>query len=86
VLVLQYEQCRDDAARQFRRTCAFLGIDGDFVPSNLERPRYPTRAEKVALPAAVAAALCDIYRDDVALLAQLAPDLDLDRWSLGVSR
>ncbi len=38
LLVLQYEACVQDPAREYRRTLEFLGLDTSFVPSNMRQP------------------------------------------------
>lgn len=80
ILVLQYERCRDDPAREYARTCEFLGIDSTFVPDDLDRVRYGTRSEKVAIPDHLIDVLRGVYAADVELLTVLAPDVDVSRW------
>lgn len=80
VLVQLYEACTDQPERELRRTYGFLGLDPDVVPSALTQPVLATVGDKAPLPDAMAEALTDAYRSDLALLSQLVPDLDLDRW------
>ncbi len=40
ILVLQFEQILRDPITQYRRTCEFLGVSGDYVPRPLKRQAY----------------------------------------------
>ncbi|MBA2570820.1 MAG: sulfotransferase [Chloroflexi bacterium] len=81
VLVLQYERCVADPAAQLARTYAFLGLDPFEPPSDeLARPRNVTRREKLELEPERRTMLVDLYRDDVARLATLVPDIDPALW------
>lgn len=80
VLVLQFERCLVAPAEQLARTYRFLGIDDDFVPTDLERPRNRGRGKKSPLDGATRAALVHAYTPDVRLLVDLVPDIDLGLW------
>lgn len=80
VLVLQYEQCRRDPARELARTYRFLGLDDTFQPADLHRkvnvvpyvcPGY-TPEERAFLAA--------YFADDVARTAAICPELELGLW------
>ena len=79
VLVLLYEECRDDPAGQLRRTLCFLGLDEEHVPASLGRPVSATAARHPLEPRQ-RDELAERYEDDLARLAALRPDLDLGRW------
>jgi len=79
VLVQQYEQCRADPEGQLAITYAFLGLE-PFRPADLRREVNVGTRAKVALEPAVEARLIDLYRSDVADLADLVPTLDLSLW------
>ena len=81
ILVLQYERCVADPAGELARTYRFLGIDDAFRPDGIERPASATPGEaKVRLEPDARRRLVELYRDDVADLAALLPDLDLALW------
>ncbi len=80
LLILQYEQCKEDPALQIARTYRFLGLDDSHVPANLARkvnvqpyivPR-PGPDERVLL--------ADHFYDDVHAFAELFPEIDLTLW------
>jgi hypothetical protein len=82
VLVLVYEQARAEPDATRRRTAEFLSLDpGRFpAPPNVERPHDRRARIERELPPELLAELQDRYRDDIAQLASLLPDLDLGRW------
>jgi hypothetical protein len=81
VLLLQYEACREDPARELARTFAFLGLGPAELPAaTFAREVNPTTGRKVDLTAGLAAALQDGYAIDLEQLRDLAPNLDLARW------
>jgi Sulfotransferase family len=80
VLILQYERCVEDPEGQLRRTFEFLEAEPfDHVPEFLRRragrPQPGTGESEMAIEAALR-----LIRDDVAELATLTPELDLDLW------
>jgi hypothetical protein len=79
VLVLQYERCATDPLPELRRTYEFLGVEPDHEPASLRDwvGRVNTKDE---LPSHVREDLTAAYADDVALLVQLCPELDLELW------
>lgn len=80
LLLLQYERCVADPARELRRTYAFIGVDPvDHQPELLTdqagraSPRSPVAGhlERAAL---------ELMRRDARLLAELAPEIELSLW------
>ena len=81
VLVLQYEACREDPARELARTFAFLGLRPVELPSSaFTREVNPTTGRKVELTPGLRSALQDGYAIDLEQLRTLVPELDLGRW------
>ena len=81
MLVLQYEQCRDDPLEQFRRTLRFLGVDEGYVPPDLQKTRgRPTSPEKDELWPDIVEAMRATLADEVRRVATLVPDFDLSLW------
>ena len=81
VLILQYERCRADPQGELARTFDFLGLrDVRVEPARFDRPVNPTTARKVELGDELRAALTAAYTPDLAQLATLVPELDLDLW------
>ena len=82
VLVLTYEDAQSSPERARRRTADFLGID----PSRFEReiesiePHQRHARMRYELPNELLPELTERYREDLASLARLLPDLDLGRW------
>ena len=81
ILVLQYEACVDDPARQLKETFRFLGLDDSFV-SDPDRvhPGVSRTAHRVELSESTSRWLIDSYQYDLRQLAEHYPGLDLDRW------
>jgi hypothetical protein len=81
LLVLQYEQCVRAPAEELARTMRFLGVT-DWAPDQrMLTMRYnQTLGDKGSLSAKDEAALVAEYEPEVALLAELVPDLDLNLW------
>jgi hypothetical protein len=79
VLVLQFERCRDDPARELERTCRFLGLEPFAeLPGQLTRERSPR--DKPPLPQRMREELIARLEEDVRRLAELCPEIDLDAW------
>jgi hypothetical protein len=81
VLILQYEKCVADPARQYRRTLEFLGADAGHRHDGFEERRGTTQASKKQplwddLMDALRAAL----EPEVARLAELTPEIDVSLW------
>ncbi len=81
VLVLQYEQCREDPFGQYRRTLDFIG-----APQH--EPKEPTRTRGTAQKSRKEPIWDDLryaivreLEGDVAELAELVPDLDVRLWT-----
>ncbi|MGB1252160.1 MAG: sulfotransferase family protein [Candidatus Promineifilaceae bacterium] len=80
VLILQYEQCVADAEREFVKTVQFLGLD---LPESL--PAYSKRVNETpkkqfVLDESEKNRLKQFFRPDLARLANLCPELDLELW------
>jgi hypothetical protein len=81
VFVGQYEACRADTAGQLARTYAFLGLAPFELPTGAVSGEVnPTTREKYALSPSLRSAFLDGYAEDLALLPDLAPELDLSLW------
>lgn len=80
LLVLQYEQCRDDPAPHLRATYRFLGLDDGFVPPGLDERVNLNPGPRYRLPAMLRAELVERYAADVAALAADFPEVDVGRW------
>jgi hypothetical protein len=81
LLVLQYERCVRAPAEEFARTLRFLGVPEWSPDERMLTMRYnQTLGDKGALSAKDEAALVAQYEPEVALLAELVPDLDLSLW------
>ena len=80
LLVLQYEQCIADPARQLARTCRFLGLQ-PFVHKGIEdRVNVTADAHALDLEEGVRRRLVELYESDVRALSQCFPELDLALW------
>ena len=80
VLVLQMEGCIKEPERELARTYRFVGLDPDFVPEELHQPRGRARGEPLDLGGEVYDAALEIYGEEMKLLAEDWPDLDLSLW------
>ncbi len=78
ILVLQYEMCIADPARQLARTCRFLGLD-PFVFEGIGN-RVNATVEHVALAQDARDRLVDLYAPDVSALFASFPELDPGLW------
>jgi hypothetical protein len=81
VLVLQYERCVDQTAKQLQRTYEFIGLDPE-IPSSVDLSRRvnESRGPKVSLSPWQEEQLIRRYAPENERLARLVPDLDLERW------
>ncbi len=81
MLILQFEQCREDPAREYRRTLEFLGLR-EWLPDEevLGKPVHvsPRRPSPKALDEPPD--LVESLEDDVRLLLSFAPEIDLSLW------
>ncbi len=78
MLVLQYERCVRDPRVELARTFRFLGVDDSHVPEGLHRayaasPKPTLGDERISL-------LQRLYEQDVRMLVQRHPQLDLELW------
>jgi hypothetical protein len=81
LLVLQYERCAADAARQLARTFAFLGLPPhELPPEELARPRNMAKLEKVAVSDEHRQLLQRYYQPEVTRLLGLTDQIDLTLW------
>jgi hypothetical protein len=81
VLVLQYEKCAKEPLRNYRETLRFLGLrKTGFTPPSLRKKVHRTKVQKIELDQETRAALAADYRDDVAKLAELVPEIDVSLW------
>ena len=83
VLVLTYEEAQSSPEPARRRTADFLGIDPTSFENTIESSEPHQRHERMRheLPNELLPELRERYRDDLASLARLLPDLDIRRWS-----
>jgi hypothetical protein len=82
LLVLQYEQCRDDPVGQLDRTFAFLGLAPFDVPeSQLRLPGGGVFTDKPEVSADRRARLVDAYAPDVEQLLGMLPSFDRSLWA-----
>ena len=80
VLVLQYEKCVADPDVELARTFRFLEVDHTFVPANLTRP-VNREAHVIESPdAAARQRLVELFRDDVAAVTAMWPEIDVSLW------
>ena len=80
LLLLQYEACARDPAREIRRTYRFLGLDDQHEPARLRQP-VNTNPYVIPLPTpSQRARLREHFAPDVSALASLVPELDLALW------
>jgi sulfotransferase family protein len=80
VLILQHEACRNDPIGQMRRTQEFLGLEPlSEMPEKLAMHRKPP-GTKPELSPERRDELVRRFREDVARLAGLVPELDLSVW------
>lgn len=82
VLVLQYEQCARDTARQARRTFEFLGLDPGHhqLTARHTRPRNATSGTKVTIEQSLSAETLQALRSDLRGLAAQFPEIDQSLW------
>ncbi len=79
ILILQYERCRAEYARELERTYAFLGLEQSFRPAGERIAPGEPRARDLAT--AERERLARGYAPDVARLVQIAPEIDPQRWA-----
>jgi hypothetical protein len=80
LLVLQFEQCRDDVDAMLRRTFAFLGLPEATPPPALRGPANQSRPRRADLPGVLLDEIRTGYRADVDRLAGAFPEIDLGLW------
>jgi hypothetical protein len=85
VLVLTYEQVRAEPEASRRQSAEHVGLDPARFPSSIEVREPRQRADDEASLSDLERELAARYRDDIALLARLLPELDLGRWPTAAS-
>jgi hypothetical protein len=80
LLVLQYERCVLDPATELARTYRFLGLDEGFRPTWAKHRVNRTPGDRPPVSAATRRRLVELYAPDVARLARIAPEIDLELW------
>jgi hypothetical protein len=80
VLVLQLERCSRDAERELARTYEFVGLDPSFVPEDLHQPRGVARGTPLELSGEFLDTAYELYQDELKMLADDWPELDLSLW------
>jgi hypothetical protein len=81
MLILQFERCREDPAREYRRTLEFLGLR-DWLPDEEVLGKPVNVSTKRPSPKALDEPpdLVESLEDDVRLLLSFAPEIDLSLW------
>jgi hypothetical protein len=80
VLILQFERCQRDPIGEMRRTQEFLGLEPlEEMPEKLQQHKRPP-GTKPELSPARHEELRRRFTDDVARLAGLCPEIDLELW------
>jgi hypothetical protein len=83
VLLLQDEACRDDPVGQRSRTLIHLGLPPDMeLTAPTAKPPGAPLDPGTAVPESIRLALEGAYAVEVEQLAELAPELDFDRWTI----
>jgi hypothetical protein len=81
VLVLQYEKCASETLHYYRETLRFLGLRNvSFRPASLNKKVNRSRIQKIELDPDSRQELVNAYRDDLARVAALVPEIDLALW------
>jgi hypothetical protein len=81
ILILQFEQCRQDPAREYKRTLEFLGLR-EWMPDEgiLGKPVNVSRKRPSPKALDEPPDLVESLEADVKLLLSFAPELDLSLW------
>jgi hypothetical protein len=80
VLILQFERCQRDPIGEMRRTQEFLGLEPlEEMPEKLQQHKRPP-GTKPELSPERHEELRRRFTDDVARLAGLCPEIDLELW------
>lgn len=81
ILILQFEQCREDPAREYRKTLQFLGLR-EWLPGEEVFGKPVNVSKKRPSPKVLdePADLVESLEDDVRLLLSFAPEIDLSLW------
>lgn len=80
VLILQYERCVANVEEAIARTYRFLGIDDSFSPPSSERRINASPRAIKDTNDMLNACLSSDLADEIAMLIDLLPDIDLDLW------
>jgi hypothetical protein len=81
LLILQLEKCRQDPAREYKRTLKFLGLR-EWLPDEEILGKPVNVSKKRPSPKVLDEPddLVESFEDDVKLLMSFAPELDLSLW------
>lgn len=79
ILVLQYESCVRDAARELRRTYRFLGLTENFLPRLITR-RINISVHDYPVGPELRNDLVCLYEPEIARLKELVPEIDVAAW------
>jgi hypothetical protein len=81
MLILQFEKCRENPAREYKKTLEFLGLR-EWLPDEEILGRPVNVSKKRPSPKALdePADLVESLEDDVRLLLSFAPEIDLSLW------
>jgi hypothetical protein len=80
LLVLQYERCRLDPAREIERTYRFLGVDERFVPPELTRARNREPHQLAEPDARARRDIAELFQRDVDDVCAMFPELQRELW------
>jgi hypothetical protein len=80
LLVLQYERCVLDPAAELARTYRFLGLDDSVRPTWISHRVNRTPGTRPAISDTARRQLLELYEPEVARLARMAPNIDLELW------
>jgi hypothetical protein len=84
LLVLTFEEARTETSRTLRRTLEHLQLDPDRIeaPAPPQRPHDHVAEISRALPSELLEEIAARYRQDVAALLSMFPEIDLSRWQI----
>ncbi len=81
ILVLQYEKCSVEPTSELRRTYEFLRFENvGFLPRDLRSCVNRSRRSAFRVADSVPDSILQIYEDDVSMLLEQCPGIDLSLW------
>jgi hypothetical protein len=80
-LLLQYEQCKTNPAREIARTYSFLELDAFYTPQNLKRAINQKEYLVSPLSSEERQRLANYFAEDVKVTIEMFPEIDLSLWS-----